>query len=140
VTGEVVENVRYKHHVGFMGWHGKPAIHLIFARALSGTNGATDWKPNIAAAWELHYTYRNANNAWKQTMNWVYPGIGIHVASLDQGNDSFEVGTGVNVSLFDGLIAGGFGYNFSRTKDPKYIFVGVNLLSALNNARGIAGK
>jgi len=135
VTGQVIENITYQHEVGLMGLHGKPAVHLIFARSVSGSGEAAKWKPNVAAAVEWHYTIREPRTKGQKTWNWLYPGAGIHAASLDQGSDSFELGAGVNVSFWDGLLTGGFGYNFSGNKDPKYVFVGVNLLSAFSHAK-----
>jgi len=133
-TGELVEPVLYETEVGLMGLHGKPAVHFIMARALSGPAQATQWKPNVAAAVEWHYTKRDPH-AWGKTWNWLYPGVGIHLASLDQGDDSVELGAGGIISLWDGLLTGGFGYNFSNNSDHEYVFVGVNLLSLLQQGK-----
>jgi hypothetical protein len=141
VTGQLVASESYQHETAFMGLHGKPAVHLIFARALSGPSEATQWKPNVAAAVEWHYRIRDPQTGFAKFWNWLYPGAGIHLASLDQGPDSFEVGAGGEISFWDGLLTGGFGYNFSKTDDPKYFFVGVNLLNALSKAKDkFAGK
>lgn len=133
ITGELVESDSYQNEIGFMGLHGKPAIHLIFARSLSGPHTATEWKANVAAAVEWHYTIRRPEDSFGKTWNWLYPGAGIHLASLDQGSDSFELGAGGNVSLWDGLLTGGVGYNFSIKRE--YVWVGVNLLNLLNTAK-----
>ena len=135
LTGKVIENVSYQHEVGLMGLHGKPAVHLIFARALSGSGDADEWKPNVAVAVEWHYTIREPQSASQKAWNWLYPGLGIHLASLDQGEDNFEIGAGVNISFWDGLLTAGYGYNFSGNDEPQYVFIGVNLLSAFNQAR-----
>ena len=134
-TGVELEPVVYESEVGLMGFHGKPAVHFILARALSGPSSATQWKPNVAAAVEWHYTIRRPQDRWGKTWNWLYPGMGIHLASLDQGTDSVELGAGAIVSLWDGLLTGGFGYNFSNNSDHKYVFVGINLLSVLEQGK-----
>jgi hypothetical protein len=134
VTGDIAVSETYQHKIGLMGFHGRPAVHLIFARALSGPDEATQWKANVAAAVEAHYTFRETDRLSKRFWNEAYPGIGVHVASLDQDQDSVEFGAGVNVTFWRGLIAGGVGYNFSAERE--YVWVGVNLLGALNEAKG----
>jgi hypothetical protein len=134
-TGEEIQPVIYETKVELMGLHGKPAVHLIFVRALSGSSEATQWKPNVAAAVAWHYTIRAPEGAWDKTWNWLYPGVGIHLASLDQGNDSVELGAGGIVSLWDGLLTGGYGYNFSDNPEHQYVFVGVNLLNLLQQGK-----
>jgi hypothetical protein len=137
ITGELVGSDTYQDEIDLMGLHGKPAVHLIFARALSGPSEATQWKANVAAAIEWHYTIRKPQTTLSKTWNWLYPGAGIHLASLNQGSDSFEIGAGGDVSFWDGLLTGGFGYNFSVKRE--YVWVGVNLLSALNQAKNVVG-
>jgi hypothetical protein len=134
-TGETLPAVSYETEVGLMGFHGKPAVHFMLARALSGPSQATQWKPNIAAAVEWHYTIRRPQGFWGKTWNWLYPGAGIHLASLDQGSDSVELGAGGVISLWDGLLTGGYGYNFSNNADHQYVFVGVNLLTLLQQGK-----
>jgi hypothetical protein len=60
--------------------------------------------------------------------------MGVHLASLDQGNQDIEFGLGGNVSLFQGLIMGGVGFNLSNNERP-YVFVGLSLLNALQKAK-----
>lgn len=130
---------KYENDIGFIGLHGKPAVHLIFVRSLSGSDEATSWKASVAAGVEYHYTFREPETNWRKLWNWLDPGAGVHVASLDQGPDSFEVGTGGTFSLKDGLLSTGLGYNFSIKRE--YIWIGVDLLTLLNETKkGFNGK
>lgn len=133
-TGELLSPTLYQTEIGLMGLHGKPEVHFILARAFSGPGTAKQWKPNVAAAVEWHYTIRNPDG-WEKTWNWLYPGLGVHLANLDQGNDSVEFGAGPIVSLWDGLLTGGYGYNFSDNPEHQYVFVGINLLNLLDQGK-----
>jgi hypothetical protein len=108
---------------------------LIFARASQGPGDAQDWKPNVAAVADLHYRFRDAAGlarAW----NAVDPAFGIHLASLDQGDDSVEFGLGLNLSIAGGFVTCGAGWNLNVEDDRLYYFVGVDLLSVLRELTG----
>ena len=66
------------------------------------------------------------------------PGAGVHLASLDQGDDTVEFGIGPSLSFWNGLLNVGYGYNLSQSQDREYFFVGLNLLHLLDVARGTA--
>ena len=135
-TGRSLPTLSYDSKATLMGFHGKPAVHLIFARAVSGDDEATEWNANVAAGVEGHYRRRNPEGFWK-AWNVLDPAVGIHMASLNQGDDAMEIGAGGTVSFYDGLFGGGFGYNFSESSE--YVFVAINLLSMLNKAKGAFG-
>lgn len=118
------------------GLHRRITGQLIFARADHGAPAATRWQANVAAVAAWHYRYRDAATSnWSAFWNVLDPGLGIHVASLDQNDDTAEVGLGVNLSLFAGLVTGGYGYNLSTPGgDGEYYFVGVDLLDVLRKA------
>lgn len=134
---KLVQETTYKTTAVLMGWHRVISADLIFARALSGDETATKWKPNVSASANWHYTYRERANWWEKAVNGVNPGLGFHLASLNQGNEGVEFGLGVNLSLFSGLLNGGYGFNLSVREKP-YVYVGIDLLNVLNQARGLA--
>lgn len=111
---------------------------LIFARASSGTEQAKEWAPNVAAMVNWHKRNREPLNKGDEIWNWLNPGAGIHLASLDQGDDTVEFGIGVNLSFWNGLLNTGYGYNLSLPENREYFFVGLNLLHLLDVARGTA--
>ena len=120
------------------GLHRKIDASLIFARPLEAPAGQPKrWRPNAAATANWFYRWRPTEDGrlggGKKIWNFVNPGMGIHAASLAQGDDSVEVGLGLNLSLLDGMLTGGYGYNLS-TEDP-YVFVGIGLLEVLDRAR-----
>ncbi len=42
-----------------------------------------------------------------------------------------------NVSLWDGLVTAGGGYNLSINDDNEYVFVGIGLLEAVDQVKGV---
>lgn len=127
----------YKFDTVLMGFHRKIDATLMFARGLQGDDEAREWKPNVAATVHWHYRYRDETGC-RKWWNGINPGIGFHLASLDQGDENIEFGLGANLSLFDGLLSGGFGYNLSN-EDP-YVYVGINLLETLNKAKQVKNR
>jgi hypothetical protein len=136
-TDKIFHEATFKTTALLMGWHRIISADLIFARGLSGDSTATQWKPNVAASANWHYTFRNPDDWWSRVVNGVNPGVGVHLASLNQGNEGVEFGIGVNLSLFSGLLKGGGGFNLSVSEKP-YVYVGIDLLNILNQAKGMA--
>ena len=64
----------------------------------------------------------------------------VHIASLDQGDDSIEFGMGFNASLFGGFVTAGVGWNLSSVDDREYYFVGIDLLTVLQGAKDVVGN
>ena len=88
-------------------------------------------RPNVAALMTWHYKERRPyglGHLW----NFLDPGIGIHVASLDQGADTVEFGFGGQVALWGGLAVFGYGYNVSVSSNNEYYFVGIGLTEMLS--------
>lgn len=138
--GEVVKMEDYALVAERMGWYRDVAGALIFARGDQGTGDATDWKPNVAAMVSWHYQYREPQGGWQGFWNSWNPGLGLHVATLDQGDDNVELGIGVNVSLWDRYLYGGVGWNLNVDDDSLYYFIGSNLFEVLNAVRsGVGG-
>ena len=110
---------------------------LIYARADKGPGTAQNWKPNAAAHMEWHYRPYYAENWYEKGIGWLDPGIGFHIASLDQDeNEDTELGIGVNMSLWEGFLQGGLGYNLSVDSDHLYYYFGIDLLSVLSTVAG----
>ena len=117
-----------------VGMHRKFSGELIFARAVSGSADAREWKPNVAAAVNWYYFVRDPEGC-ETFWNWLSPGFGIHVASLDQGDQNVEVGVGGNLVFWDGLLTVGGGYNLSASDDNEYLYIGIGLIEALQKAK-----
>ena len=129
-TGTPKQLNEYNLDVREQAWYRRVSGIPIFARANSGTADAKKWKPNIGvtAAW---YYQERFPNKFGEFMNWLEPGIGIHVASLDQGEDSVEFGLGVNVSFWKGLLTLGVGRNLNVSGDGSYLLLGSDLFRLL---------
>ncbi|HLP24536.1 MAG TPA: hypothetical protein VK477_02575 [Acidobacteriota bacterium] len=121
------------------GLYRKIDAALVFARPLEepAPGAGKRWRPNAAATAHWFYRWRPEQDGslagGKRAWNFVNPGLGIHAASLAQGDDSVEVGLGVNISLLDGMLSGGYGWNLSTEKP--YVYVGIGLLEVLDRAR-----
>ncbi|MHC4299171.1 MAG: hypothetical protein ACYS7Y_18005, partial [Planctomycetota bacterium] len=118
--------------------HTSVTASLIFARASSGTDQAKEWSPNVAAMVNWHYRIREPEGTGDELWNWLDPAAGVHLASLNQGDDTVEFGIGPSLSFWNGLLNAGYGYNLSLPEDREYFFVGLNLLHLLDVARGTA--
>jgi len=129
----------YRLEVEKLEQHHSIGASLIFARAQTGTDDATRWKPNVAAMVNWHYRHRDPENGFEEMWNWLNPGAGVHLASLDQGDDTAEFGIGPGFTFWNGLMHAGFGWNLSQPEDREYFFLGVNLFHLLDVARPTAG-
>jgi hypothetical protein len=122
-----------------LGPHARLSADAILARASTGEGDATEWKPSVAVSWSLHHRFRDPNRSGR-AFNWIHPGIGVHAASLDQDDDSVEFGLGVSLTVFDGLLTGGVGYNLNREEDRGYFLVGTSLFKLLGQLAAIGGE
>jgi len=136
VPGPIVATDEYNLETVLMGWHRKFDASLIFARGMRGDDEEQQWKPNVAATVTWHFRYRDESNPFHQFWNGLDPGLGLHLASLDQGEDSVEFGAGVNLSLWDGVLQGGYGFNLNNDERP-YVFFGLGLLQTLEKAKAL---
>jgi hypothetical protein len=123
----------YRGEAVLTGLHRELSSALIFARALHDDSNQT-WKPNVAALVGWHYYKRDPRSFGGKLWNWLNPGLGIHLASLDQTTDNFEFGVGGNLTLWNGLLSSGFGWNLSRT-NGEYVFLAIDLFETLNQVR-----
>jgi hypothetical protein len=129
-----VASTRFLAEVRLTGFHRHIGGKLIFNRAADGTTEATKWKPNVAALADWRYLVRDPN--WLgRTWNFLDPGLGLHVASLDHGTDAVEVGVGFSATLFDGFVSAGYGWNLSVDRDRDYFFLGIDLFDVLRKAQ-----
>jgi uncharacterized protein (UPF0147 family) len=76
----------YRLEVEKLNLHTSVSASLIFARASSGEDEAKRWKPNVAAMVNWHYRHRGPDGELEKIWNWLNPGAGVHLASLDQGD------------------------------------------------------
>lgn len=133
-SGRLISTDDYKVETALMGLHRVFDAGLIFARGLKGGAAERQWKPNVAASVTWHYRNRLEDTNWQRSWNWLDPGFGLHLASLDQGADSVELGIGPSVSFWNGLVQVGAGFNINNREHP-YVFFGIGLLEALEKAK-----
>jgi len=127
---DVAHSERFDTEAQLMGLHRRIGAQLIFARAARGTPEATEWRPNVAIGGEYHYRIREPNDVGA-VWNFLDLGLGLHAASLDQGDENVEFGLGLQASVFGGLITGGYGWNLSVSDDREYFYIGIDLFDLL---------
>ena len=119
-----VETVRYTTELVQAGWIWSGDV--IFTKPTAGG----DFIANAAVSREWRsYERDDPYSLW----NRLDPRFGFHAAQLNQDPDeTFEIGIGVNASLWGGLIRVGSGYNVNATDDEVYWYFGFGLIASLN--------
>ncbi len=134
-SGKEVHREDWDVRAELIGWRRRISSHFVFSRPRDGTGEGTKWKPNVAALANWSYYKRNPHGLWC-FWNGLGLGAGIHLASLDQGDDSVEFGVGGNFVVWNGLVSAGYGYNLSVSSEREYYLLGVDLFDVLNAMRG----
>ena len=117
------------------GLHARYTASLIFSRTVHGTPESQRWRPNVMAQVNWFDELR-APGTFGNIWNWLDMGAGLHLSSLDHGEDTVEFGMGIQVAIWDGLLSFGYGRNLSlNQRDGEYRFVGLNLFDTLNKAK-----
>ncbi len=102
---------------------------IIFTRAFDGPS-SDSFTANAAVSREYHWYSRTRTDSW---FNRLDPGIGFHAAQLNMDPDSTtEIGVGLNLSLWSGLLRFGAGSNISIDDDREYWYFGFGLIDALD--------
>ncbi|MCP3920104.1 MAG: hypothetical protein GY711_31650 [bacterium] len=135
---EVIDGRQFNLQLDDFGWRAHVRPQLIFFRSTDGDSDAKRFQSNAAALIDWSYRYREPEGGWGKFINGLEPGVGIHVASIDQGESSLEVGTGLNLSFKQGLFSVGWGFNLSER--DHYYFVGGNLFRLFDELQGIVGE
>ncbi|MFN0241402.1 MAG: hypothetical protein ACKVWV_00760 [Planctomycetota bacterium] len=133
---ELVDALDFHLDVDDLGWTPHVRPQLILFRSTSGSSQEKEWKANAAGLIEWSYRYRDPHGFWKRFVNDWEPGLGIHVASIDQGDSAIEIGSGANVSFKQGLVSVGWGYNLSER--DHYWFLGGDLFKLFDTIKGLA--
>ncbi len=133
-AGPALHETTYRLDARLMGGHREFSSAVIFVRAVNGSAEQRKWKPNVAAMVSWHHYFRNPQSGIRRSWNALDPAIGLHLANLDQTEDNIEFGLGLNLTLWHGLLSGGYGYNLSRDTQGTYWFVGLNLFDVLSRS------
>ncbi len=133
-AGPALHETTYRLDARLMGGHREFSSAVIFVRAVNGSAEQRKWKPNVAALVSWHHYFRNPQSSFRRSWNAFDPALGLHLANLDQTEDNIEFGLGVNLTLWHGLLSGGYGYNLSRDTQGTYWFVGLNLFDVLSRS------
>lgn len=124
----------YKVETTLAGWHRRFSGDVIFTQAIDGP-ASSRFQGDIGVSYEWHnYKRDDPNGFW----NNLDPGFGFHAALLSQDPDqNTEFGIGVNISFFNGLIRGGYGYNLSVSDNEQYWFIGFGLINTLGKFKSL---
>jgi len=127
--GSILSSVQYRLTTRWFGLHRKINGQTIFWKneASSGP-----FRADIAAVASWQYRYRNASSGFQRFLNSWQPGFGIHLANVREGAQTLGYGLGLNLSLGDNIIGGGYGWNLSENQNG-YWLIGVNLLPVIQS-------
>ncbi len=116
--------------VTWLGWHARLDPSVILAKPTSGLQGEADFRFSTAVSWLWAYDPRPDEDEWyHEAMRFTDLAIGPHASLLPFNPDKdVEVGLGVTVSLWNGVLQGGVGFNLMAGGDV-YVFVGSSLIS-----------
>jgi len=139
---EVSERVTWKVRIVRSGWSFNVFPAAVFLRAdqsKEGNSQRKNWRLNAAAIANWSYYTPNAQTGGARFINWLRPGFGIHLSAptLEEEN-GVEFGIGLNLSLWDGFVNGGWGNDLNSGSRGDYYFIGLDLFEVLNKARTLA--
>ncbi len=133
--GDELDRAELDFRVTRFGWRRTVRGEAMLVRGISG-DANSSFEPNVTAMATWHHKQRDPND-FGAFWNWLDPGLGIHAASMNLDPDqSVEFGLGAQLSLWDGYLFAGIGYDLSVPEDHGYFFVGTSLfklLGALSN-------
>ena len=129
--------VVYNMETTFAGWHRKYQSSIVFSQTRQGPKSEA-FQSNFALALEWHHYDRFSPNSFLNKLDFAF---GLHAAFLEHDADeNFEMGGGVNISVLQGLIRAGYGYNISTKENNEYWFVGFGLFSMLGQIRDLGNE
>ena len=132
----LIDMREYSLELDNFGWHAEVRPQLIFFRSTDGDSTAKSFKANAAVLVDWAYRFRAPSNCWQNLINGLEPALGLHVASIDQGESSLEIGVGANLSFKQGLVSIGWGNNLSER--DHYYFIGGDLFQLVDQLSSIA--
>lgn len=110
-----------------IGWYRDESLFAILSRGDSGGLDATNWELSFAGSVTWSW-YQDEDRPLGELYSWFQPGFGIHLAALDQVADDVEFGIGMHVSLWEGLVIVGAGWNLTVDENNTYYLIGGDLL------------
>lgn len=124
--------VRFKHY----GLTHHEADALLFVRSAQSSR----WDARPGATAMFGYDFRK-DSFGSHTWNFFSPRGGVHVALLDySGSQKVEFGVGPTVSVLQGGITAGVGWNLSTNFTQKrYFFLGISFVNIANIIKGKLG-
>jgi hypothetical protein len=133
---EVYAPYRVSFDVRRFGWHAwmDPSVVLVKPEELAGEQENFRFAPVLS--WLHTYHPRPEESSWHSNF-WRATGFagGIHSAFLNfDTNKEVEIGLGITIGLWDGILQGGMGWNLmaeERDEGQTYYFIGSSLIPLL---------
>lgn len=133
---EVYAPYRVSFDVRHFGWHAwmDPSVVLVKPEELAGEQENFRFAPVLS--WLHTYHPRPDESSWHSNF-WRATGFagGIHSAFLNfDTNKEMEIGLGITIGLWDGILQGGMGWNLmadGRDEGQTYYFIGSSLIPLL---------
>ena len=116
-----------------LGWHARLDPSVVLARPKNGLAGSAEFRFAPAVSWLWAYQPGDDDRGfWDQAARTTGFGVGPHATflSFDQ-NKEVEIGLGLTVSLWDGVLQAGIGYDLMANNGETYTFLGSSLIGLL---------
>ena len=105
----------------------------------SRTSGQSEnrdqYRPTAASIISRNFRFKNPTCSLTQFVNFADPGFGIHLTFPDMEGAAVEFGMGLSLTLIDGVISAGYGWNLTSDSRRGYYFVGLDAFGLLQKAR-----
>ena len=117
-----------------LGWSSHPSAHLLLANRMGdGQNFVL--APALSQTWNYHPDGVNNDSqrsSFEQGWRFLDPGIGVAVVALPV-QDKIELGVAAQLSVFNGFISGGVGFDVQADHNRTFWYIGLDLVKSFSS-------
>ena len=118
-----------------LGWSSHPSAHLLLANR-NGDGQNYLLAPALSQTWNYHPDGVDGKDAkpsaFEQGWRFLDPGIGVAVVALPV-EDKIELGIAAQISIFNGFISGGYGFDVQADHNRTFWFIGLDLVKSFSS-------
>lgn len=122
-------------------WTDSLSANVIFVNRFDSAGGA-DFVAAPSVSWTMHHRMplHQDSGSIKKFYNYLDPGFGVNVATLNFDDSGVQIGIGGHISFFKDIFQVGAGYNLNASDNNGYVFVGISLLEVFKEGKNLLGK
>ncbi len=117
-----------------LGWSSHPSAHLLLANR-NGDGQNYLLAPALSQTWNYHPDGVDGQakpSSFEQGWRFLDPGIGVAVVALPV-EDKIELGIAAQISIFNGFISGGYGFDVQTDHNRTFWFIGLDLVKSFSS-------